>query len=368
MFKPLLVTGFALCSALLLQGCGDDSRADTAVAPYLHQVATREVSIQSSYQVEREFAGQIQAGQSSQIAFEFPGRVDAVYVNIGDPVSGGDLLARLDTRLLESARDELDGQQAELVAELDTARRNLERVTQLQSERLASERELDDLTGRTRVLEASLQRIEAELEANSIRLGNSELRAPFDAVIASRLIDSGTIVDPGVPIFRLVESGAREIRAGVPVSIASQLNVNDEILVRNGDQLATGQLLGLAPEVDQATRSRSLRVRVKENWSPGDLAYLRISVPITGQGTWVPDTAVTEGARGTWVVYAVQQPGEETSGLEARSVVIHHARGNELFVSGALENGDRVVTSGLQRLAPGQIIRAVPEQALADAH
>jgi RND family efflux transporter MFP subunit len=251
---------------------------------------------------------------------------------------------------------------------MDTARRNLKRVTQLQAESLASEREMDDLTGRTRVLEASLQRIEAELDANSIRLKKSELRAPFNAVVASRLIDSGTIVDPGTPIFRLVESGTREIRAGVPVAIASQLSIDDEILVRNGEQQTNGQLLGLAPEVDQATRSRSLRVRVKENWSPGDLAYLRISVPIAKQGTWLPDTAVTEGVRGTWVVYAVRNPGNEGSQLEARSVVIHHARGNELFVSGALENGDRVVTSGLQRLAPGQMIRALPEQVLADAN
>lgn len=368
MFKSTILSCLAAASILALQGCGVDSHADEASGPYLHQVETREIVLESAYQVAREFAGEIQAGQSSQVAFEFPGRVETLVVNIGDPVSAGDLLASLDTRLLQSERDELNAQRSEVEAELDTTRRNLERIQRLQSEHLASERELDDLTGRKQVLEASLQRIGAALEANTIRLEKAELRAPFDAVVASRLIDSGTVVDAGTPVFRLVQSGVREIRAGVPVGLAAQLGVDDEIPVRRGADQTTGTLLGLAPEVDQATRSRVLRVRVHENWQPGDLAYVQIDVPVQQAGAWVPDTAVTEGTRGTWVVYAARGEDDSTSVLEARSVVIHHVRENELYVSGALAGGDQVVASGLQRLAPGQVVRARAEQVLADAH
>lgn len=367
MFKLLAPLGIALAGLLFLQGCGSEGYADGATPPYRHQVITREIALQNSYRVEREFAGEIQAGQSSQLGFEFPGRVDALYVNIGNAVSKGELLARLDTRLLQSEGNELAAQRAELAAELDTTERNLARIKRLQAESLASERELDDLTGRTLVLEASLQRVDAALEANAIRLGNSELRAPFDAVIASRLVDSGTVIDAGTPVFRLVESGVREIRAGVPVTMATRLKVGDEVKMRNGQDLAIGEIAGISPEVDQATRSRSLRVHVHENWSPGDLAYLQIEVPVDLQGTWLPDSAVTEGARGTWVVYAAIDQGDAEALLESRSVVIHHVRGNELFVSGALENGDRIVVSGLHRLAPGQVVRPGLEEVLADA-
>jgi len=367
MFKLLAPLGIALAGLLLLQGCGSEGYADGATPPYRHQVTTREIALQDSYRVEREFAGEIQAGQSSQLGFEFPGRVDVLYVNIGNAVSKGDLLARLDTRLLQSEGNELAAQRAELAAELDTTERNLARIKRLQAENLASERELDDLTGRTLVLEASLQRVDAALEANLIRLGNSELRAPFDAVIASRLVDSGTVIDAGTPVIRLVESGVREIRAGVPVTMATRLKVGDEVKIRNGQDLAIGEIAGISPEVDQATRSRSLRVHVYENWSPGDLAYLQIGVPVDLQGAWLPDSAVTEGARGTWVVYAAIDQGDAEALLEARSVVIHHVRGNELFVSGALDNGDRIVVSGLHRLAPGQVVRSGLEEVLADA-
>ena len=367
MFKLLAPLGIALAGLLLLQGCGSEGYADGATPPYRHQVTTREIALQDSYRVEREFAGEIQAGQSSQLGFEFPGRVDVLYVNIGNAVSKGDLLARLDTRLLQSEGNELAAQRAELAAELDTTERNLARIKRLQAENLASERELDDLTGRTLVLEASLPRVDAALEANLIRLGNSELRAPFDAVIASRLVDSGTVIDAGTPVIRLVESGVREIRAGVPVTMATRLKVGDEVKIRNGQDLAIGEIAGISPEVDQATRSRSLRVHVYENWSPGDLAYLQIGVPVDLQGAWLPDSAVTEGARGTWVVYAAIDQGDAEALLESRSVVIHHVSGNELFVSGALDNGDRIVVSGLHRLAPGQVVRSGLEEVLADA-
>jgi RND family efflux transporter MFP subunit len=283
-------------------------------------------------------------------------------------VHAGQLLARLETRLLESERDELKARLAELRAEWETAQRNLERVERLQADQLVSERERDDLAGRVQVLAASLQRVEAGLQANRVRLDKAELRAPFDASIAQRLVDAGVVVDAGMPVLSLVQQGAREVRAGVPVRLADALTVGDPVRVRVGDAQATGQVAGLGPVVDPLTRSRTIRVHVGEDWSPGQIAYLNIAEPVAGRGAWLPDAAVTEGVRGTWVVYAAVDSGDQRAALEARSVVIHHVRGNELFVSGALEDGEKVVAAGLHRLAPGQQVRTEPDsRMIADA-
>jgi RND family efflux transporter MFP subunit len=354
-------------SGFLLQGCNLEGRADIAAEPYLHRVETRTVRFDSSYDVRREFAGEIKAGQSSELGFEFPGQLEELYVDEGDYVVAGQLLAQQDTGLLGAERDELAARRAELQAELETAQRNLERVKRLQSDKLASERELDDLAGRTRVLQASLQRVDAALQANSIRFEKSELRAPFDADIARRLLDSGVVVNAGQAVFSLVDSGVREVRAGVPANMADRMAAGDLVSVRAGKQLVEGLLIAVGPVVDQATRSRVVRVRVADDLPPGGSAYLQIGVPMNQRGAWIPDAAVTEGVRGTWVVYAAQDSGDNRARLESRSVVIHHARGNELFVSGALEEGDRVVTSGLHRLAPGQLVRTGLGDLIADA-
>jgi len=137
-----------------------------------------------------------------------------------------------------------------------------------------------------------------------VRLGKTELRAPFDAGIARRLADSGVVVDAGIPVINLVQSGAREVRAGVPARIADNLAPGDEVMVRVGGKVASGQVAGLGPVVDPLTLSRAVRVLVQEDWPPGQIAYLQVPVPVEGRGAWLPDAAVTEGVRGTWVVYA----------------------------------------------------------------
>jgi RND family efflux transporter MFP subunit len=348
-----LIPGMVLAAG----GCGWETRAADLDEPYLHLVKTHTVSMQPGYRVEREFAGEVEAVQSSRLGFEFPGQVEALFVDEGDSVGAGQLLARLDTRLLQSEREELSARRAELQAEWETARRNLERVERLQAEQLVSERERDDLAGRVQVLRASLQRVDAELQANGVRLDKSELRAPFDAGIAQRLIDVGVVVDAGMPVISLVQEDAREIRAGVPVRLAEILAPGDAVAVRVGDRQTSAEVAGLGPVVDPLTLSRTLRARVNEDWPPGQIAYLQIAVPVDGRGAWLPDSAVTEGVRGTWVVYAAVDAGDQRAGLEARSVVIHHVRGNELYVSGALEDGEQIVAAGLHRLAPGQLVR-----------
>jgi RND family efflux transporter MFP subunit len=357
----------ATAAVTITAGCNWDSRADSA-PPELHRVTTVPVEFQPGYRVDREFAGEVQAGQSSRLGFEFAGEVAELYVDIGDAVTAGQALARLDARLLQSERDELQARQAELQAELETAQRNLARIERLQAESLASERELDDLIGRTRVLQASLQRVDAALMANALRLEKSVLKAPFAAVVAERAIDSGAVVAPGAPVFGLVQAAVREVHIGVPDALAAALGRGDTVAVRAGEASADGTVLGLGPVVDQATRSRVVRIGIDEDWAPGELAYVSLGVPVETSGAWLPDTAVTAGARGTWVVYATVDQGDGEALLEARSVVIHHARGNRLFVSGAVNPGDSVVAAGLHRLAPGQRVRTAALQQFAAAH
>lgn len=369
--RTTLVTALAVlgsaAAALVLQACGPDIHASQEGEPYLHAATTHTIHIQPGYELEREFAGEVRAGQSSDLGFELAGQVTELLVDEGEAISQGQVLARLDTDLLLSRRGELKAQSEELRAELETVRADFERVERLQRENLASERELGNLAGRVRVLEASLERVQATRDANEIRIQKSELRAPFDSRIATRHIDSGVVVDAGAPVFSLVESGVREIRAGVPVALAENLEAGSELPVRAGQADTRGQVIQVGPVVNQATRSRAVRVAIDQDWSPGEIAYLGIPVEVNEEGAWLPDSAVTEGVRGTWVVYVAVPQGDGRATLEPRSVIIHHASGGRLYVSGAIANGERVVSGGLHRYAPGQLVRPMEAPTIADA-
>ncbi len=344
-------------TASLLAACDWNSEADSAVPAYLHAVTVQEARLQDSFSVEREFAGQVESSQNPTIAFELPGTLSELLVNEGDVVSTGQVLARLDSQLLDAERLELTARQNEIETELSLARRNLARIVKLEEEQLASERERDELSSRVKLLEASLQRNQANLDGNRIRLEKSQLRAPFDAVIQLRLADAGTVVTPGTPVFNLVETSRREVRAGLPAHLAKDLKVGEQLPIRAGDMQTRGELIAIGAVVDPATRSQVVRFAVNADWSPGELAYVTVAEPLRQTGAWLPDTAVTEGLRGSWVIYVAVPSGDLQAVLEKRSVTVHHASNGKIFVAGALSENDLVVSNGLHRVAPGQRVR-----------
>lgn len=355
---PRLLTRLLLALlALTLTACDWTSHADSSLPAYRHKVAVVPVVYQPGYAIKREFAGEVVAPQSPTVAFELPGQLREVLVDEGDTVNAGQVLARLDLQLLESEAAELDARSEEIRADLDLARRNLARIERLESEQLASAREKDEFASQVRLLEASLRRNAAALDANRIRQEKSVLIAPFDARVGTRLEDEGAVVAAGAPVFRLTQLERREVRAGVPQAVARTLSPGETVTLRSGTDRAEGTLVAIGVDVDQGTRSQVIRVAVDEAWAPGDLAYVELEEMVPLEGAWLPDTAVTGGLRGTWLVYVAMPAGDQEAVLETRTVTIEHADGNRLYVSGALAEGESVVAAGLHRVAPGQDVR-----------
>ncbi|WP_191621251.1 efflux RND transporter periplasmic adaptor subunit [Marinihelvus fidelis] len=360
---PLLLAG----AVTLLSGCTPEGQAQAT--PYHHKAELLTVQMQAGYAVTREYAGEVQATQATRLGFERAGQVSSLAVDEGARVEAGQVLATLDTRLLDAERDELQARAEELRAELDLAERNESRVARLRTDQLASERELDEAASRSALLRASLKRVQADLESNRVRLAQSSLKAPFAARVASRDVDSGTVVDAGTAIFTLVQDDGLEIRAGLPADLAESLQPGQAIRARVGQAAADVTVLAVGPRVDAVTRTRPVRFTSPGNGYPGEIAYIVIDEPVDAEGAWLPDTAITEGARGTWIIYAAVDDGTDPSllTLEARSVSIRHAAAGQVYVTGAIEDDARVVAAGLHRLAPGQKVLAATPEELADA-
>jgi RND family efflux transporter MFP subunit len=356
--KPSVLTPLLTSVLLVLTGCDWSSLADTTPPSYRHAVSVINVQRQDGYDITREFAGEVVAPQSPAVAFELPGQLQDLVVDEGDVVEAGQVLARLDTQLLDAEARELEARAEEIDAELGLARRNLERIERLEAESLASAREKDELASRVRALEAGKARNQAALDGNRIRHEKSVLVAPFSASVRARLVDEGAVVDAGTPVFRLAQAEHREVRAGLPQAVAVGLAPGDRVRLRTGVERAEGQVITLGVEVDQGTRSQVVRIAVDRPWAPGVIAYVEAEERVPAYGVWLPETAVTGGLRGTWLVYVAVPSGDGEAVLETRTVTIEHAADGKLFVSGALTNGEWVLTGGLHRVAPGQIVRA----------
>jgi RND family efflux transporter MFP subunit len=244
-------------------------------------------------------------------------------------------------------------------ARVDAARYRLEEL-------LAGTRPEKITAGRARV-----KATEARIAVLDVELDRSVIRAPYAGTIDQRLEDEGTVVGPGAPVLRLVESGALEVWIGIPVNAATEFRVGQKttVVVRGRAHRAT--VTGLKPRLDDTTRTVQLVLALDPEEAPpplpGEIAQLDLEQTIPARGYWVPATALVKGRRGLWSVYLVV-PGAgtaDTSGPTHRvrraQVEVLHTRTRRVFVRGAIRSGQRIITAGVERVVPGQAVRPADE-------
>ena len=347
-------------TASILTGCIARSSEPSPQPVYHHRVTALTVRAQDSYQIPRLFTGVVSARQSSELGFELAGKLIKVNYDEGESVRQEQLLAELDTTLLERRRAELQAQIKETKARLNLVKQNLRRIDELNKKGFASAREQDELVSERKVLEATLERLSAALAANATRFEKSRLLAPFDGVISHRLADTGTVVDVGRPVLRLLQTGPLEARVGLPPRLLDMLAPNQPVTLVSAERELNGQVVALNPDVDATTRTVTVRIAAPDHTVlvDGVLIDLRLMETVEQSGFWVPLTALTAGLRGLWNVYVLTPAAEhDRYRLERRDVQIEYAGLDRAFVSGALADGERIVGAGLHRLAPGQIVR-----------
>ncbi len=335
--------------------------------PEAGQIVTQPVEMasiqpQSTYAIQRDFAGLVVPAQSTDLGFELAGKVSVLTADEGETVKAGETLAKLDTDLLLDQRRELSAQLEEIIANIDLNRLNNKRIVELESKGFASKQRADELATEFDTLRARQAQVEAALTTNQTRIDKSELLAPFDSTVGARFVDAGAVVNAGTPVLRLLESGQAEARVGVPVRMLDSLSVGQSVSLSVAGQATTGQVIALGQNVTRSTLTVPVRVALAPDAPAvfGDQAYLQLDETITADGFWVPLEAITEGMRGLWNVYAARpEAGGAEYVIESRDVRVLFAETERAYVSGALAGDELIVQSGLHRLVPGQrVVRA----------
>lgn len=336
-----------------------------------HPVKTVLVERQSSYQLERLFAGRVVGSQRSDIGFELAGRVVELHVVNGQAVAKGEVLAELDGQALAIERGELLALQREVEARLAQLRNDLKRFSALSEKGYVSAGQMDDINSRQRATEAQLRQVKEKLRGVALRLQKSRLVAPFSGEIAGLKIEEGVIVSPGQPVMQVVETGSSEAVFGVSDQLGRDLQVGQELKIRRADQLWSVKLLSVSRNLDWRTQTRNIRVELIEETPLVDGETVHLILPVTREkaGFWLPMSALLGDVRGTWAVYQVSPSGDDSEGyyLRKRSVQALYQYRGRVYVEAELASGDRVVQAGTHRLAPGQKVRLWQPEGQANA-
>lgn len=346
----------ALLMLAALAGAALSSAAQGPPAAEVRYTEAREHTLRRALSLP----GTVEAQTASVVASTISGLVIEFTAKEGRRVAVNDVLARLRTTTIEI---ELTARQAalrEAEARLKLAGANQRRAQELFEEGIISRQQYDDAQseftawqGRVDTLRADIARVEDAIERCTIR-------APFAGVIVAERTELGQWVTEGGAVAELAAMNEVEIRVEVPeryftsVRNGSPARASFEALPGVG---VSGRVVAVIPRADPQARSFPVKVRVPNRGGrigAGMLAAVEFPAGEVYAATVVPkDAVVRQGQRA--VLYKLNGGTVEEVQVETGTGV-----GVWVEVRGPLRAGDRVVTRGNERLAPGQAVRATP--------
>ena len=333
-----------------------DAEASLAPSPPL-PVSTMRIEIEDSYRIQQRFAGRLEPKRETPVAFERSGLVTNVLVDEGDQVDAGQVIAILDRDQLHARRKGLLADRRRMEAELELARITTERQSGLSDKGFSSAQQFDEARLNAKALEAAIESLDASIHSVDIDLAKSEIRAPFDAIVADRYLDQGRIVSAGVPVVHLMEAGAAQVRIGVAPTYVQDLEPGMVTTLSAGDRQLSATLVSVRRDLSPATRTVAalLTVADVQGLAFGDLVEFTVGRTIPTEGTWVPLAALSEARNGLW---SLMTTVEEDSAVVARreAVELLHVEGEQAFVRGSFVEGDEVIIGGGNRIVAGQRI------------
>jgi RND family efflux transporter MFP subunit len=295
-----------------------------------------EVKMMDSYKITREFPGKLLPAQQSNLAFEIPGKINVINVDIGDAVKKGQILAELDNR-------EATAQLKQAKAKYDLAVQILNRYKDLRSEGHISIQDLDNANSEELISKS-------QYEFYKVKLEQTKLIAPFDGVIQNRYLDTGSVINGGIPIVEILGSKNVEAHISIPLKFIDKLNIGNSYDFKIGNKRPKGVLARLAPMTPGGSDNRLAIFNFDTFFDPGSIAELKLSLNIEGRGTWVPIKSLSQSEQGIWAIYTVNDKKVVVRDL----VEILYFKGEYAFVNGTLNDGDLVVLGGAQKIIEGK--------------
>jgi RND family efflux transporter MFP subunit len=344
---------------LPLVACGKEQPKKVEVRP------VRVTSIRHTPSGETiSLTGQIQAKDLVNLAFRIGGRLQERTVTVGDPVTPGQIVAKIEPQDYQNALRSSEADLASAQAVLANAQNTESRQSQLLSRGFAARAQYDQAEQQLKTAQSQVESAQAKLQNAKDNLTYTELKSDVAGSVTAKGAEPGEVVAAGRMVLQVARQGGRDAVFNVPSQIIRQSPKNPEVTVALSDDpavVATGHVREVAPQADAATGTYVVKVGLD---NPPDI--MRLGATIIGQVRIqsdpvieLPGTALTqsEGKPAVWVV------DQEKKTVSLVPVIVGHYDTSSIIVVDGLRDGDLVVTAGVQALRPGQQVRLLESNA-----
>ncbi|WP_179287534.1 efflux RND transporter periplasmic adaptor subunit [Paraferrimonas haliotis] len=342
--KPTYLILISTLSAALL-GCGQ-SQSQTLADPSSKPIKLTQVQFNSSTPYQ-QLVAEVTTTTPTPLSFRVGGELQSIIVEMGQTVEKGQLLAQLDPTDFELNLEATRIQR-------DQAKASFARAQQLFTQQLVSKDAFDQA-------ESAYQQAQAAVEQAQTDLSYSKIYAPFSGVITLRHASTHQVLGPYQPLFTLVDNHHQQISSWVPVTIASRLRGQQPELAFVSDTQPKHPMpahvvkVASEPDVDTNSYQVTLAIDTELALKPGHSGELQIywndsatQASLIPNGAWISveqDNAEQHGE--VWLF------DSQTQTISRRQVSLDTVTNT---VTG-LQNGDWIVSSGVQQLSEGQKVR-----------
>jgi len=271
------------------------------------------------------------------------GRVAAIYVEVGDHVKAGQLLAQLDETILKPQVARLEASLEESKANAELADAEYQRALGVESAGALSKEDIGKRRSAAVTAAAEVKVAAAQLNEYEQRLGHTSIRAPADGVVLTRSVEVGQIATPGGSnaLFRLAAGSEVEMRALVAEQDLPSLAVGQvaSVYMTGVDKPFKGKVRLLGAIIDPQSRLGEARIQLQPDplLRPGAFARGEVVVG-KGEKPILPQTAVQSDEKGTFVLIV-----NSDNRLERRDVRAAETTEKGIVVASGLTGQEKVV-------------------------
>ncbi|MGD0930507.1 MAG: efflux RND transporter periplasmic adaptor subunit [Candidatus Korobacteraceae bacterium] len=382
-------------------GVGSSTASEDATQaeriPYAAVASVKRETISNSLSI----AGQFSPYQNVELHAKVAGYIKNIYVDIGDRVHTGQVLAVLEIPELVAqvdeakaevhhAEEEIHQAQSEVLrAQADNVALHANAVRLVSTDKtqpgLIAQQELDDATAKDRASQAREDAAKSSLAAAKQQLAVAQadqqhyaalsnyakIVAPYDGVVTWRFSDTGSLVQAGtsntsgLPVVTVAQSDLLRLRIPVPESLAAKVRIGDsaDVHVQATGEHFTGKVTRFTDALDPSTRTMQVEIDVPNpnyHLQPGMYADVQLSADSRPNTLAVPVEAIRRGDNKTSVLVL-----DADNRVQSREVQLGVESSDNVEILAGLTEGERVIVGNLGSYQPGELVR--PKAGVFDA-
>lgn len=294
-----------------------------------------------------EAGGSVEAVKEAFISPEVNGQIMEIYVQEGDRVRKGQLLARLNTEVTEKNI-------AELKTSLVLATEVFERQERLWKQQIGSELQYLEARNNKRSLENRLETIQAQLDM-------AVIHAPIDGIVEKVNQKKGELSVPGMQLIQLVDLSELYVRADISESFLSSIKTGDTVSLKipaYPDYERTMKINRISNVINKNNRTFEVELRFDnkdEKLKPNMLAVIRINDFTAENSLVIPSKIIKEDLKGRYIYLAAKEDNELVA--RKRYIEIGRTFGSNTRVTKGLEAGEQLITEGFSRITDGSLLK-----------